>query len=149
MNNVYYNSEINAWMRTGSNKIYPTKEKAERAAAISEKARARYYERLEKLELDYSLIYNRYISASDRPNTGSSGFSDPDGEMIGGTEKGRGFFRLFIKNNFSDRIPLGDVIDDAKSSPEIANFLRATLINYSDPVIRTALERLMSRADLL
>lgn len=146
MANVYYNSEINAWMRTGSNKIYASKEKAERAVALSEKARDRYYKRLEKLELDYSLIYNRYIFSTDKPNAGSS---DPDKDLEGGTEKGRGFFRLFVKNSFSDKIPLGDIINDATKWPDIAEFLRSTIIDYPDPVIRTALMRLMNREGLL
>lgn len=145
MSGVYYSGDVNAWMRTGSNKIYASKEKAERAAALSEKARDRYYKRLENLELDYSLIYNRYIFSIDKPNAGPS---DPEKDLEGGTEKGRGFYRLFVKNCFSDTIPLGDIIADAIKWPDVAEFLRSTIIDYSDPVVKTALIRLMNRAGL-
>lgn len=146
MANVYFDNEMNRWMRSDKpTQMYTSKEAAQKAVEKSEKFRALYYERLEKLELDYSLIYNRYVFASDRPDAGSS---DPDAELEGGTEKGRGFFRLFVKNSFSDTIPLGDIVNDATKWPDIAEFLRSTMIEYSDPVVRTALARLMSRAGL-
>lgn len=139
---AYYDNEVNAWMRTGSNKIFESEKAAERDASRAENAREKYYENQSSdIELSYEDIYGRDIVTADDMPHGSPPYTYDEGSSAG-----RGFKDAYedIWDDTSASRTLKELVAMSETNNDIKALLDRVRILSSDVKVRNTLTVLMN-----